>query len=302
MRDPIASVLLFAITVSTWYGGRGPGILSVVVSTLLLDVFLPNPGRGLHHVGVYDVPYFGLFLGISLLVHRVSRLLKEARHALLMTLSQQEREIAERTKELRQVNTEYQTIFDHVSIGIALLGPDRLILRCNRAYETMLGYAPGEAVGKRAPLPESEKQTWQEQEKALRRGKKLTDHETIRIRKDGSEFCATISAIPLFDEKGEFTGIVGMIIDNTERNAQANERQMLTSLVQHCPDSIGVATLEGDVVAVNPAGKRLFGLEDDEHVRRTHVRDYLGPSEHRTNADQLISDINKQGQLEIEIL
>lgn len=302
MRDPLASILLLAITVSTWYGGQGPGILSVAISTLLLDVFLPEPGRGLHRIGVYDVLYFCVFLGISLLVHRVSRQLKETRHALVTALSQRETEIAERTKELRQVNAEYQTIFDHVSIGIALLGPDRLILRCNRAYETMLGYAPGEAVGKRAPLPESEKQTWQEQEKALRRGEKLVDREVLRIRKDGSEFCATISAMPLFDENGKFTGIVGMIIDNTERNAQANERQILTSLVQHSPYSIGVATLEGQIVVLNPSGKKLFGREDDEQIRRTHVRDYLAPSEQRTSAEKLLADIKQQQQLEIEIL
>jgi PAS domain S-box-containing protein len=302
MRDPLASILLLAITVSTWYGGQGPGILSVVISTLLLDVFLPEPGRGLHRIGIYDALYFCVFLGISLLVHRVSRQLKETRHALVTVLSQRETEIAERTKELWQVNAEYQTIFDHVSIGIALLGPDRLILRCNRAYEKMLGYAPGEAVGKRAPLPESEKQTWQEQEKALRRGKELTDHEAIRIRKDGSEFCATISATPLFDKNGEFIGIVGMIIDNTERNAQANERQMLTSLVQHSPYSIGVATPEGQIVALNPSGKKMFGREDDEQIQQTHVRDYLAPSEQRTSAEKLIADIKQQKQLEIEIL
>jgi PAS domain S-box-containing protein len=301
MRDPLASILLLAITVSTWYGGRGPGILSVAISTLLLDVFLPEPGRGLHRIGVYDTLYFCVFLGISLLVHRVSRQLKETRHALVTALSQRETEITERTKELRRVNAEYQTIFDHVSIGIALLGPDRLILRCNRAYEAMLGYAPGEAVGKRAPLPESEKQTWQEQEKALRGGKKLVDREVIRIRKDGSKFCATISAMPLFDENGEFTGIVGMIIDNTERNAQATERQMLYSLVQHSPDSIGVANLNGEVMVVNPAGKKMFGLDDDEQVRRTHVRDYLAPSDDGLTADQLISDIKEQGNMEIEI-
>lgn len=301
MRDPLASILLLVITVSTWYGGRGPGILSITISTLLLDVFLPEPGGGLHRIGVYDALYFCVFLGISLLVHRVSRQLKETRHSLVTALSQRETEIAERTKQLQQVNAEYKTIFDHVSIGIALLGPDRLILRCNRAYETMLGYAPGEAVGQRAPLPESEKQTWQEQEKALRKGKKLVDREVIRIRKDGSEFCATISALPLFDEDGEFAGIVGMIIDDTERNAQATERQMLYSLVQHSPDSIGVANLDGDVMVVNPAGKRMFGLDDDEPVRRTHVHDYLAPSEDGLTADQLISDIKERGNMEIEI-
>lgn len=300
LRVPLASFLLLAIAISSWYGGLGPGIFSIAMSTMVLDVFLHSPRKG-PYVELRDVPYFCVFLGISVVVHHVSALLKDTRRFLLETLHEREAEIAERTKELRQLNSEYQSIFDQAPFGIALLGPDRLILRCNPAYEKMVGFAPGEAVGKTAPLPEIEKQTWQAQEKALRRGEKLADYEAWRVRMDGSQFCATISATPLFDENGKFSGIVGTIVDNTERNAKATERQMLSLLFQHSPDSIGVAHLDGEIVTVNPAGKEKFGIDDDAQISRTNVRDYMVATAGGPTADQLISDVMQRGRMELEI-
>jgi len=56
---------------------------------------------------------------------------------------------------------------------------------------------------------------------------------------------------PLIDKDGNYNGLVGLIIDNTERHAEEAERQMLTALVQHSPDFVGVANLDGAAVFVN---------------------------------------------------
>jgi len=59
--------------------------------------------------------------------------------------------------------------------GIALVGTDRMVRRCNREYERMLGFGRGELNGCVAPLPESEKQTWKIQEEQLRSGQRICD-------------------------------------------------------------------------------------------------------------------------------
>jgi PAS domain S-box-containing protein len=111
-----------------------------------------------------------------------------------------------------------------VPVGIALFEADRIVRRCNPAYENMLGFKPGEIIGRVAPIPEREKGIWETQEKQLRAGGRLADYETTRVRKDGSEFSATITATPIFDSDGNYDGLVGMIIDNTERHARESER------------------------------------------------------------------------------
>jgi PAS domain-containing protein len=98
------------------------------------------------------------------------------------------------------------------------------------------------------------------QEEDLRAGRPFFDYEGSRLRKGGSEFPASISAIPLFGEDGAYVGLVGWIVDTTQRRLQQVERQMLTALVQHNPGFVGVADMDGAVVFVNPFGQQLFGL------------------------------------------
>ncbi len=72
-------------------------------------------------------------------------------------------------------------------------------------------------------------------EEKLRAGEGYIDYEGPRLRRDGSEFPARLSATPFFAEDGSYSGIVGTIVDLTEHRALQLERQMLTALIQHSP-------------------------------------------------------------------
>jgi PAS domain S-box-containing protein len=301
VRDPFALIFLAAIAVSVWYGGTRPGLIGIVLSTLALNVFLHSP-RGLFHISTYDLPVFSVFLLFAFWIYRFGELRHHTEFSLLQARDHLETEVQARIAELRRINTENETILDGAPFGIALFGPDRIVRRCNHGYERMLGFEPGELTGQPAPLPESEKEAWKVQEKQLRAGQKIVDYEAPRRRKDGSEFSATISATPLFDETGVYIGLAGLIIDNTERLAQEVERQMLTALVQHSPDSVGVASLDGRAVFVNQAAKKLFGLESSEHVEQTHALHYLAEEERTVVSEKLIPVLMQQGQLEFETL
>src|SRR6202034_1007576 len=97
---------------------------------------------------------------------------------------------------------ELQALLDALPFGIAWLEPNRIVRRCSRAYEELLGFAHGEIIGHRAPLPESERAIWEMQESELRTGKRIVNYEGPRLRKDGSQFPALISANPLIRQNG----------------------------------------------------------------------------------------------------
>ncbi len=296
VRDPLASIFLAAIAVSVWYGGTGPGVLAIGLSSLALHTFI-RPADGWFPVGLYDLPFFCVFLLFGLLIYRFSRSRRHAEQLLERARNELEAEVQARTAELTRLNTEYKTILDAAPFGIALLGPGRVVRRCNPAYEEMLGWNAGEIVGQSAPLPESEKETWKIQEEKLRAGQEFVNYQAPRVRKDGSEFPATISAKPLFDRDGSYTGFVGLIIDNTQQYEQEVERQMLTAMVQNSPDFIGVADLGGAAVFVNRAGQAMFGLDGDEHVRRTNVLEFFAEQERAAAQNELIPTLIRQGQL-----
>ncbi len=234
LRNPRVSVYLAAIAISVWYCGTWPGVLVTVLSILALH-FILNPQGPWLHVGSHDLPYLCTFLLFGALIHGFSRSRQRAEQEVVETQNKLESQVAERTAELTWLNTEYKTILDACPFGIALFDPGRIVRRCNPAYERMLGYDPGEIIGQAAPIPESEEEIWRLQEEQLRDGRGFVNYEAPRIRKDGSLFPATVSATPLFNQDRTYAGIVGLIIDNTERHAQEAERQMLSALVQHSP-------------------------------------------------------------------
>jgi PAS domain S-box-containing protein len=299
IRDPLASIFLAAIAVSVWYGGAGPGLLGIALSTLVLHAFVRS-SNGWLHIGLRDLPYFGVFILFGLLIYRFTRTRRHAEQLLQQGRNHLEEEVETRTIELTRLNLEYKTILDAAPFGIALFELGRVVRRSNPAYEKMLGWKPGESVGHVAPLPESEKETWRIQEQQLRQGKGFVNYEAPRLRLDGSQFSATISATPLFDKDGTYAGLVGLIMDNTERHAQEVEHQMLTALVQHSPDFVGVADMSGTAVFVNRAGQKLFGLDGDDHVRRTNVLEYFAEAERAAAQDQLIPTLVGERHLEFE--
>jgi K+-sensing histidine kinase KdpD len=57
VRDPFALLFLAAIWVSIWYGGDGPGVVGIVISTLGLTTFLRS-SSGWLRIASYDFPTY----------------------------------------------------------------------------------------------------------------------------------------------------------------------------------------------------------------------------------------------------
>ena len=60
-----------------------------------------------------------------------------------------------------------------------------------------------------------------------------------------------------------------------ERYLVDEDRRALAALVEHSSDFIAIATLEGRVFFLNPAGQRLVGIRAEEQVRATRISDYI---------------------------
>ncbi len=308
-RDPYALIFLASVWTSIWFGGDGPGVLGFVLSTLGLTAFLHSQSGWLHF-DEYDYPVYCVFFFFAFLIYRFSRIRRRTEMSLAESSARLEAEVQERTAELTRLNTQcetinqrYKTILDALPFAVALFDPGRVVRVCNRAYEAMLGCKPDELVGKVAPLPESEKAAWAAQEEAMRAGcPGFVDYEAPRLRLDGTEFPASMSATPLFAEDGKYLGVVGSIVDTTLRRAQQLERRMLAALVQRSPGFVGVADMTGAGVFVNPSGQELFGLQGDDHVKRTNVLEFFAESERTRGQEEIIPTLVRQGHHEFETL
>jgi len=123
---------------------------------------------------------------------------------------------------LKAAHDEQEAIFEAVNSGIALI-QDRIVCRCNGKLEQLLGYAPGELLGKTT-------RDWYVSEEAyLHAGEsirvKVAQGETHQreeqmVRKDGSLFWSRIFVRAL-DPEDFSKGLVGVMEDVTDERAAA---------------------------------------------------------------------------------
>jgi PAS domain S-box-containing protein len=77
--------------------------------------------------------------------------------------------------------------------------------------------------------------------------------------------------------------------------AEADQRRF-GALVERSSDFIGVASLEGVPQYLNPAGRKLVGLDGVDDARQTHVRDYVMPEEQARLRDELWPVVMREGR------
>jgi two-component system sensor histidine kinase/response regulator len=120
---------------------------------------------------------------------------------------------------------EQQAAFNAASAGIVLLR-NRIVVRCNRTLEVMLGYGPGELIGIQSRQWFADDRTFLEVGDMISKALCTGDwHETRKIvRKDGSSFWGRLSATLVDPERPE-KGVVAMIEDATTEHLASEEIQ-----------------------------------------------------------------------------
>ena len=148
---------------------------------------------------------------------RLARERRAAEDALRATRDELEVRVAERTAELHRTGADLATILDASPIGIVLLGPDRTVLRCNPAFQRLLGWPAEELVGRRLPIPPEVEDLFLPSAEPADGPSGRSGLEVQIPRKDGSRLDASIACAPLLDENGRLAGLVANLEDIGER-------------------------------------------------------------------------------------
>jgi PAS domain S-box-containing protein len=129
-------------------------------------------------------------------------------------------DITER-KRAEETRSRLAAIVESTDDAILSKDLDGIILTWNRAAETMYGYSPAEAVGKPISLlvpPERAGEVSAILEQ-LKRGEHIENHETVRLRKDGTRIEVSLNISPMPDAAGRVTGgsVIGRDITARKR-------------------------------------------------------------------------------------
>jgi PAS domain S-box-containing protein len=117
------------------------------------------------------------------------------------------------------VDLRLAAIIDSSENAILSKSLEGVILTWNNGAESLYGYPAAEAIGKSVwmLIPPEYHQEQQEFLDQVRRGASISHHETVRVRKDGSRFDASVTLSPVRNARDEVIGCSAIARDITER-------------------------------------------------------------------------------------
>jgi PAS domain S-box-containing protein len=198
-------------------------------------------------------------------------------------------EAAARRQAEREATRQLQllrTLVDAIPDSIYVKDKDGRFLLHNAANRRLLGLAPGdEGAGRTVhdfPATRANAAAYTADDQAVvAGGQAVINREEAFTQPDGSTGWFLTTKVPVRDEQGAVTGIVGVSRDVTarqrERQSLAESEARFRVLFESSPDAIFVENSEGLVLDANPAACRLHGMTRGELLGR-HVTELVPES------------------------
>lgn len=181
--------------------------------------------------------------------------------------------------ELRTSQQRLALLIEQTPLAIIEWNTNFEVQTWNRAAERIFGYTTEEMLGNRFEIivPENAKKHVNEIITALltQRGGSFSVNDNIT--KDGRTIVGEWYNNPLVAPNGQVIGIASMVLDITERKRAEEEQQKFVALIENSSDFIGIASMEGQVVYVNPAGLKMVGLSSLEAAKTKSLDDFHSP-------------------------
>ncbi|KAF0217726.1 MAG: PAS/PAC sensor signal transduction histidine [Geobacteraceae bacterium] len=167
---------------------------------------------------------------------------------------------------LCETNQALMALFESSPLAIIAVDLDGTVAMWNPAAERVFGWSAKEAAGRHYPItsPENENEFWALREYALG-GKRLDGLELRRKKKDGSLIDISLSAAPLYDAKGEVSGLMTVCDDITERKRAVEELRKWSDIFRHTKMGIVLGGFDSETLdLINPAYAEMHGYTIEE--------------------------------------
>jgi PAS domain S-box-containing protein len=102
-----------------------------------------------------------------------------------------------------------------------------------------------------------------------------------RLRRHDGEYRWVLdNGIPLYEGPGgAFSGYIASCIDITDRKRAEEDLRRLAAVAEQSSDFIGIATLEGRGLFLNPAGRRMTGVPAEADIADYIIADFFAPED-----------------------
>jgi PAS domain S-box-containing protein len=183
------------------------------------------------------------------------------------------RERGQSGKALREATELLQAVVEFSPVAIVILDTEGNVQRWNPAAQRMFGWSERQVLGR--PLrtvPEGKAEEHRELREAVLRGETFDGVHVQRVRKGGRRLDISLSTAALRDAEGNVCGVVGMMVDVTERMRVEEEllqrQELLSTILEGIGDAVIATDAGGIVKFLNPAAQQLTAWSKEDAVGR----------------------------------
>ncbi|MBD1865550.1 MULTISPECIES: PAS domain S-box protein [Trichocoleus] len=265
-----------AVAVTTWRGGLKPGIVTIVLSTLVINYFFIPPRYAFFPVTVSDAFHLVILSLVAFIINFLSDDLRASKRK-IEQLNQ--RLAAESAEQLRvALAAAYMSMWDwNLRTGD---------LSWSVGHEQLFGFAPGTFNGKYETFeaciyPEDREKLKQAVNRAIQ-NRTPYQHEFRIVWPDGAVHWMEGRAQIVYDEMAQPVRMSGTVmnIDDRKKSETALERseQQLRAIFDAEPECVKVITADGILLNMNAAGLFMLEAERLEQVQGQCVCSMVNPS------------------------
>ncbi|SDM80872.1 two-component system, sporulation sensor kinase A [Paenibacillus sp. yr247] len=201
------------------------------------------------------------------------------------------------TNLMKQMNNIFDLYFNNTNVSVAVIDLNFQVLMVNKAYEKLYGWSNDEVIGEALSTVPSHviEQVKNVHHSVIRTGQ-AQSYETLKLRKDGDSFHASVTVSPLKDNIGHIFALVEVARDISIRKMEDEKlkesEERYRNLVELSPEPIVVYS-DSIIVYANPAALKLVGAEDERQLLGISALDFIHPdyvNELQTQVEYLLKE------------
>lgn len=182
-------------------------------------------------------------------------------------------------KSLEESEHKYRALLENIPQKIFYKDVNSVYVTCNENYAKDLNIAPEQIEGKTDYdfFPTDLADKYRFDDKRIMESDQVKTIEEEYILPTGEKSFIQTVKNPIFNDKSEVIGLLGIFMDITE---QKKDRDILTRIVDLAPDMIGTVNVkDGYFKKVNRAWEETLGYPLEEFIARPYL-DFIHPDDH----------------------